>query len=219
MAETERRHNALFPDEQISIVQYQAKTGAPQSAIYNSHGLRVRGISNLHRSGVPIELISKMVAGHASIIMTLYYTVYEPWHIHDMLTKAAVETQARVAREFMEAFRSFSIDEARNSSATVDDDTVRYAKEKSDPALYCNVDIGFCLEDGRRCDEGGPPIRRSKGQSGDKTKHSAVPGGDRNCVMCRFFVSGPPWIRQLSMHSTSLLEKIAHLHRQETEIK
>ncbi|NTG08833.1 VPA1269 family protein [Rhizobium rhizogenes] len=219
MAETERRHNALFPDEQISIVKFQAKTGAPQSAIYKSHGLRVRGISNLHRSGVPIELISKMVAGHASIIMTLYYTVYEPWHIHDMLTKAAVETQARSAREFMEAFRTFAIEEMRARSATISDETLIYAEKKADPALFCNVDYGFCLEDGRRCDEGGPAIRKSKGKSGDKTVYGPVPGGGRNCVMCRFFVSGPPWLNQLAFHSTSLLEKIAYLRQHEREIQ
>ncbi|RVN37946.1 VPA1269 family protein [Sinorhizobium meliloti] len=219
MAEVERRYNDAHPDTKITIVGRQKKTGQPQSAFYKSHGLRVRGLSNLHKSGIPIDLLSKMIAGHASILMTLYYIKYEPQIIHEMLTKAAFETQSREAREFIQSFQSWSIDEARSRSVAAYPEAITGAWEKEDQAQFCNVDIGMCPNDGTRCNEGGPILRKSKGKSGDKSVYGPVPGGRRNCVMCRFFVSGPPWLVPLELYQNSLLEKISRLYRREHEIQ
>lgn len=219
MAEVERRFNEANPTRKITIVASQKKTGQPQSSLYKSHGLRVRGLSNLYQSGVPIELLSKLVAGHASILMTLYYIKYEPHKVHDMLTKAAFETQSRAAREFIESFQTWSIEEARARSVAADPSAIQNALQKEDQAQFCNVEIGMCPNDGTRCMEGGPPTRKSTGKSGDKSTYGPVPGGRRNCVLCRFFVSGPPWLVPLEIFQNALLEKIAHRYRQVNRIQ
>src|SRR5690606_9562085 len=78
MLETERRWNEMNPDRPIKIVKRQRDTGQPYGALYNLHGLRVTGLTRLFMSGVPIEILSKLVAGHAGLIMTLYYLKFKP---------------------------------------------------------------------------------------------------------------------------------------------
>ncbi|MGO7400361.1 VPA1269 family protein [Rhizobium ruizarguesonis] len=219
MMEVERVWNEVNPDDQVTIiVKYNEKTGQPQKSIYTPHGMRVRGITNLYRAGIPIDILSEMVAGHASIIMTLYYVLYDASTIHNILEKAAVETQSIAVREFMNDFRNMKIEEARLKTTFTEHTSLEEAVATADRVQFCNSDIGVCPFDGTRCNDGGPLLRKEnvKGAT-SKNVYGAVPGGPRNCIMCRHLISGPPFIIPLELFGSSLLAKRKRLAVQQAD--
>ncbi|WAJ28904.1 VPA1269 family protein [Antarcticirhabdus aurantiaca] len=92
MAELERRHNIENPDDPLSIVNRPEKypNGQPHGAVFKPHGMRVAGITALAEAGVPITIISKFVAGHDTILMTLYYYHLRPELIHQLIAEVLI---------------------------------------------------------------------------------------------------------------------------------
>ncbi|MBY5635908.1 hypothetical protein HFO39_14135 [Rhizobium leguminosarum] len=214
MAEVERRWNIDHPNNQIIVIDKRDHNGQPLRSIYSPHGMRVRGITNLHRAGIPIDVLSQMIAGHASIIMTLYYVEYDPATIHSLLQKAVSETQSTLARGFVDDLRNMKVAEARRKTTFIDDTSLNEAIGSLDKIQYCSVDIGVCPFDGTRCHDGGPLLRRDgrKHLRGNpKHVYGPVPGGARNCILCRHLISGPPFILPLELYGSLLLSKRSRL--------
>jgi len=216
MAEVQRRWNVENPDDQITIIRYQEKTGQPHGSIYNIHGMRVRGLSDLRRGGMPIDVLSKFVAGHASLMMTLYYLEFEPASINSMLTKASVEAKAQEIDDFISDFKKMNYEEARRRSVSVHPGAIGAAVDSPSKIEFCNVDLGLCPFDGARCYDGGALLRSDNRSNGAFNTYGDV--GPRNCIMCRHFVTGPPWIPQLELFGAKLCAKRQHFARKENEI-
>ncbi|MGO6943694.1 VPA1269 family protein [Rhizobium johnstonii] len=216
MVEVERRWNLENPADQISIVRYQETTRQPQGSIYNLHGMRVRGLSDLRRGGMPLDLLSKFVAGHASLMMTLYYMEFDPAFINDQLSQAAVSARAKEIDDFIVGFKKMSYDQARQKSVAINNNAIAAATESPSKIEFVNVDIGLCPFDGTRCSDGGAELRADNRRTGTFGVFGAV--APRNCIMCRHFVSGPPWIPQLELFGTKLCAQRQDLARQENEI-
>ena len=96
MQEAEKRLQEQGEEIQI-ITKINEQTGQPERAIYSPHGLRVAGLTAMAENGVPIEVLSKIIAGHASILMTLHYIVYSDRKVTEVLNGARkkIETQAK----------------------------------------------------------------------------------------------------------------------------
>jgi hypothetical protein len=76
------------------------------------------------------------------------------------------------------------------------------------------MDIGICPNGGTLCHIGGEQTRKQADRNGvDKSKHGPVPGGTRNCVRCRFLVTGLPFLLPLCAHLTAILAKVDGLSR------
>ncbi|AXV16583.1 hypothetical protein CYG48_13330 [Neorhizobium sp. SOG26] len=205
MAEVEQRWNERNPDEQIEIVKRQKKTGQPYAPRFNMHGLRVRGVTRLDRGGMTLRQISS-VTGHASLMMAAYYVARDPRHINDRIQEA--QRNADAAEDVARDFKRLSFQQLVERTVSLDQDALFRAHQETTAAEVCDVQIGICPWDGQRCFDGGPLIRSSKLKDGkDKSKYGEVPGGRRNCIMCRHFVSGPPWNVQLQAYGCKLLAK------------
>jgi hypothetical protein len=216
MVEVERRWNLENPADQISIIRFQETTRQPQGSIYNIHGMRVRGLSDLRRGGMPLDLLSKFVAGHASLMMTLYYMEFDPAFINEQLSQAAVSARAKEVDDFIVDFKKMSYDQARQKSVALNDNAIAAAVESPSKIEFVNVDIGLCPWDGTRCEDGGEELRADNRKKGTYGVHGGVT--PRNCIMCRHFVSGPPWIPQLELFGSKLCAQREDLGRQEGEI-
>lgn len=219
MLETERRWNQRNPDKQISIVKCQPKTGQPHSALYNLHGLRVAGLTRLFMSGVPLEILSKLVAGHAGLVMTLYYLKFKPADIHRHL-EAASKNAGALSDAFIESFRSWSFDDAKRKAVSLHEGAIQTAVEQ-EPAhklMYSDVTIGMCPFAGNRCNDGGEAIPGSKNNKG-QYRYGAVEGGSKNCIMCRHFITGPAYMLQLWLFGTTLLDRFDLSSRQIGELE
>ncbi|WP_165511966.1 VPA1269 family protein [Rhizobium leguminosarum] len=213
LREAERRWRNLYPDIPMELVRRDPN--GSYRPLYGMHGLRVRGITNLHRSGMPLEVISKFVAGHATLMMTSYYLKITAAEIQNMLENAA--ENSRNARDLIESFKTMKLDEARRRAVSLDPTAISEAVASKSKLEFCNVDYGFCPWDATRCDDGGPVLREDS-QNPSKAVYGPVPGGRNNCIMCRHFVSGPPFLVQLQAVGIKLCERREHLAHQEARI-
>lgn len=74
--------------------QYKLKLVAPRyqnkntnMCYFSIHSLRASGITNLIAAGVPIEIVSEVIAMHSSLLMTLYYSKAHLSTTKDVLDK------------------------------------------------------------------------------------------------------------------------------------
>ncbi|WP_457659696.1 VPA1269 family protein [Sinorhizobium medicae] len=216
MAEAQRRWNKREPFNQINIVKFQGNTRQPYGCIYNLHGLRVRGLTDLYRARVPLEILSKLVAGHATFMMTLAYVKFDPDKVHQMLDAAAIETTAQHQRELIDGLKTWNYEQARKRTVALEDAAIEEAVLSPSKLEYCNVDIGICPFDCTRCWDGGPIVRQSNNKKGP-AKHTYASLPARSCVICRHFVTGPEWMNQLEWYGSKLCEQRRHLALLEQE--
>lgn len=213
LAELERRLLADDPEFPIRIIT-KWDSDSPKAAIFTIHGMRAANLTSLYMAGVPIEILSKVVAGHASILMTLKYTKFEPVHVNEILTKARMQAVAAARDEFPDLLKSASLEQAMEMTSRLAEDGVRQLKGPyEEPGLWSRFDIGICPNGATLCNQGGPVVVQRKDKGRDRSKHSRVPGGDRNCVRCRFFVTGLPFLIPLWSHANAIFAKIDRVSR------
>jgi len=173
------------------------------------HTLRVTGITALIDAGVPAHIVSEFVAGHASVIMTLYYHNHGPSSVRSILN-AAYE---RIESEDFDIYGLSSLYE-RDPLSVHDYFVTKEGVSPSNTAfntLRTNSGVatvshsGICP--GANCDEGGPIVDE---------KATPVPGGMGNCGQCRFWITGPAFLVGQVMEANSLMY---HIKNKAAEIK
>ncbi|MCX7205649.1 MAG: integrase family protein [Proteobacteria bacterium] len=179
-----------------------------QRTAFPLHALRVSLISYFILDlKLPIAVVSKMIAGHAIIIMTLYYTKFGKSYLREVLSEAEkneLEAEQANHRRFLQ---NASFEQVSQRFAYVSEDAVRTAvANKGAMASFVFDDKGICPNGATLCDVGGEKL------TGRKTEqlHSPVPGfpEERNCVCCRFFLTGPAFLPGLIAHFNTVSEKI-----------
>ncbi|HDS1574813.1 TPA: hypothetical protein QEL19_001252 [Stenotrophomonas maltophilia] len=167
-------------------------------AIHDLHSLRVSGITSLYLKGVPVEIISKYIAGHASIAMTLHYEASDPREIRRRLHAYQHRSESNSgrddARQLMERLESgeslspellkevFGQDAftrllMSNDFLTESQVGIEAAKHVSGSWVWYGD--GICP--GAKCSEGdelGGPVK----------------GGARSCGNCKFFLTGTAFL-------------------------
>ena len=214
LLEIEKRWNQQHSANQVTLVDIHPKSNQPYRPRYNIHGLRVRGLTDLRRGGMPLDLLSKFIAGHASLLMTIYYTEPHASEVADAVESAATRSLAQ--RDFIDDLRRWEIDEARKNTVSLSPNAVRNAIESESQMQFINVAIGVCPFDGSRCSDGGAVSRKDEGDGTSKTVYEPVE--PRNCVMCRHFISGPPWLNELTEYGTKLCARRRDLAREEARL-
>jgi hypothetical protein len=66
------------------------------------------------------------------------------------------------------------------------------------------MDIGICPNGGTLCHIGGDPIVKKRDVQGERNRFKETPGHDRNCVRCRFLISGLPFLIPLWGHANAI---------------
>jgi hypothetical protein len=176
------------------IVLVERVSAKQLTPVFDLHSLRVTMITAMSESGVPIEVLMKVV-GHATIIMTLYYNKISPERISEQL-KAG---QERILASEQQNWQRWMVGRAREELAAAVAHTNPAALDvlgATSPTSWIVRDHGICPVGASRCHEGGPPVIDTSAYR----KYAPVAGGAGNCVGCRFFVSGPPFLFGLQAH-------------------
>lgn len=189
--------------EDVEIITDREENGVPKASIFTPHGLRVTGLTAFVENGVPIDILSKIVAGHASILMTLYYIKHTPAHVSEILTSAQKQIEDNQQIDFANWLKSSAWADAQKYSIFNDEQTAKGVFEQGVRALWESNQLGLCPNAGTLCNIGGELLRKA-GKNG-KDVYGEVPGGAGNCVRCRFFISGKPWLIPLWLHGNKLL--------------
>ncbi|WP_416358095.1 VPA1269 family protein [Aureimonas phyllosphaerae] len=215
MAELERRHNLDHPDDTIVIVKRvnDLPSGQPYGSVFKPHSMRVAGITALAEAGVPITVISKFLAGHETILMTLYYYHLRPDLIHQLCAQAAENMKNGVAALLLQRLRSLDPSPSLGGLVAIDTTVVADLSlaSRERRMLISDVEIGLCPWQGTRCHDGGPCVKKQTKAGRDASTHAQVEGGANNCLLCRHFVTGPAWALPLAVHGTNLGRKVARL--------
>lgn len=184
----------------LFIDKRHAKTGNPLLAAYDLHTLRVSLITALAtEGGVPISILSRCIAGHASILMTLYYIKLGVPQITETLAEAQKKIGLAEQRNFVRFLQSAEHKTLASLVASNDASGVA-ALEENNPGSWVVGDKGICPVGGALCSKGGPKLT-SNAQLAD---YAPTPGGSRNCVRCRFFVTGPAFLGGLVAHFNAI---------------
>lgn len=187
-ASNEAEKNLKFVHEDSHITTY-----------YPLHSLRVSLITAFSlEGGVPMPVLSKCIAGHARLVMTLYYAKMGISYVTDTMKKA----DAEILKQDREAFARFIKDanyKQLQNEATVND-TVAYEAVLNAQQTKASIivsDIGICPKGCFGCDTGGIYVNDDT----DKVTYGVVQGYPaHNCVRCRWFISGPAFLPGLVNH-------------------
>jgi hypothetical protein len=174
--------------------------------------LRVSGLTAFAEAGVPIEILSKLVAGHASILMTIYYLKYTSSHVTDLLDEARLRIEANASKEFVRHLREMNFQQASKLAVANESYTLeKVAEGKIQTELFHDTGLGICPFAGSRCGDG---IDLGNGRT------EAVPGGAKNCLRCRHFITGEPWLVPLVLHQQKLSadsQSLSQKHNDDSE--
>ncbi|MBV5285935.1 MAG: hypothetical protein JZU45_07620 [Methyloversatilis discipulorum] len=198
-AETERRINSQAKGEG-QRVQLVAKEDGKARALHDIHTLRVSGITDLLDRGVPLNIVSEYVAGHATYIMTLWYDKPTPGQMRQVLKNA--EATAGRSNAAIPKFTEAEAHEMRDYLVTNSSYKGMYTgfDAMTDNAGLLQFRLGGICP-GTRCEEGG---LTSNGRI------APVPVGDRgpSCPQCRFWLTGPAFLLGQCIEGNQLILKI-----------
>ncbi len=196
------------------------QTGTRKSSattLFPLHSLRVSLITALALEGqVPFPVLQKLV-GHARLMMTLYYTKPGATYIRDVLLGAAERLEAIKEQSIQNFLQDTEYAELLQKSICNNVPSLAAAIPQHpaarNPTGWMPMHHGLCIVGGNTseaeenrsvggCYNGGPINTESHATA--NPKHDPVPGGSRNCVRCRWFVTEPHHLPALAAHFNTL---------------
>lgn len=165
--------------------------------IIDLHSLRVTGITVLIENGVPLEVV-RLLVGHATIAMTCYYHVLESRKVHEDLMRALAartptieKLQAMTDTEYRDWSSRFAFNRSKEPALALG--LVKSSLKNRTPGWDMKYH-GLCA--GGDCRYGGCP---------DKVDGPPTPlWRSEACSLCRFRVTGAPWLVGLVHHVNEL---------------
>jgi hypothetical protein len=193
------------------------------------HSLRVSLLTCYAMEGqVPMPALSKLLAGHSRLLMTLYYTKPTPAMMTMALDSATVRVEAAQGESLRTFLRDADMRQIRGKVAYRDQASLEAALANRNPVGWEHRHVGICLVGGNtaKSDEmgsvggcwNGGEFMYSRGHGGDM--YGAVPNGPENCTRCRWLATDARYLDALRAHfnnqsyKASLAANLAVEHEQ-----
>ena len=169
------------------------------STYYPLHALRVSLITAYAlEGGVPMAILSKCIAGHARLIMTLYYTKAGITYCTEIMDAATRRLMVNEQENYARWLKDKTYEQMAASAAFNDPAAIRAVIQvMQHGASLVKDDKGFCPKGGWGCDSGGVYVNEDT----KRITYGEVPGyPQKNCPRCRWFLTGPAFIDGLNNH-------------------
>lgn len=159
---------------------------------YTPHSLRVSIITAFIADGdAQVHLISKLV-GHATLVMTIYYTVLNNEQMRRPLAEIEKKAAYAATERCSEALRAGGLDAVKSHLIATDGN--RSLLESSPPKSACVVfDWGICCLSAAGCHDGGEIIVQRQEEAFYKPVEAGYLG-QKNCTRCRHLITGVPFL-------------------------
>ena len=179
---------------------------------------------------VPLVVLSKLVAGHSRLIMTLYYTKPGVVRMTETLNAASEQLDRTAAAGLQRFLLEASYEKLQERAICNDVESVlfkiRLDTKDRNPAGWMPRHHGLCLVGGNTsptevnssaggCYNGGELIQHHTYTV--SSVNMPVPGGPGNCVRCRWFVTEPHYLDSLRSHFNNVSYRTAEAARRAKE--
>ena len=174
------------------------------------HSLRVSLITSyIIDAKLPIPVVSKLLAGHSRIIMTVYYTKLTPIVMNDKMTEAECLLDSKSQDNLRLFLKDAEMRKIQCKTAYQNDQAIEVALVNRNPLGWENRHHGLCLAGGNTvrsnecksvagCWNGGVLLKDSVHPS--NRIYDSVPHGLENCVRCRWFITDARYLPALCAH-------------------
>lgn len=175
-------------------------TGRNNTTFYPLHALRVSLITAYAlEGGVPLQILSKCIAGHSRLVMTLYYTKAGIAYCTDVMEEATKRLLEKEQDNMVHWLKDKTFEQLEARGAYHDPAAIGAVMQAMEAggASLARDDKGMCSKGGWGCDTGGVYVNEDTG----RTTYGEVPGyPQKNCSRCRWFFTGPAFIDGLQNH-------------------
>ncbi|HHF3408722.1 TPA: integrase family protein [Vibrio alginolyticus] len=192
------------------VVDYpEGKSKGDMSAtLFPLHSLRVSLITAYTMdSQLPLPVISKLLAGHTRLLMTIYYNKITPSVMAEKMDEAHGELDEKSKQSVRNFLKDASMEQIQCKMVYHNDDSIQAALVNRNPIGWEERSCGMCLVGGNTvksneastlggCWNGGELIRDAK--SATHRIYSSVPHGPENCSRCRWFITEARYLPALN---------------------
>ncbi|PKH05198.1 VPA1269 family protein [Moritella sp. Urea-trap-13] len=173
------------------------------------HSLRVSLITcYIMDAKLPLAVVSKLLAGHSRILMTVYYTKLTPAVMKEKMTAADKLLDDKSQESVRTFLKDAEMRQIECKMAYNDGQAIEVALVNRNPIGWENRHHGLCLAGGNtvRSDEtatvagcwNGGEFIAARGSA--SSVYGSVPHGSENCVRCRWFITEARYLPALNAH-------------------
>lgn len=173
------------------------------------HSLRVSLITSyIMDAKLPIPVVSKLLAGHTRMIMTIYYTKITPAIMKEKMSEADKLLNNNSQESVHLFLKDAEINQIKCKMAYNDTQAIEMALVNRNPLGWENRHHGLCLAGGNtvHSDESGALAGCWNGgkllvpRQNTNNQYASVPHGLENCVRCRWFITDARYLPALNAH-------------------
>ena len=212
--------NTLDNGERLKlVVDYPEDTakGAMCTTLFPLHSLRVSLITAYTMdTQLPLPVISKLLAGHTRLLMTIYYNKITPSVMAEKMDEAHGELDAKSKQSVRNFLKDASMEQIQCKMVYHSDDSIQAALVNRNPIGWEERSCGVCLVGGNTvksdevstlggCWNGGELIRDAK--TAANRVYASVPHGPENCPRCRWFITEARYLPALNAQFNQLSYK------------
>ena len=211
---------------------YAGNETSKVSTEYPLHSLRVSLITCYTMdTDLPLPVISKLLAGHTRLLMTIYYNKITP----SVMAEKMKEANAALIEKGEASLKNFLVDAEMNQielRAAYHSDThnsIEAVLANRNPIGWEERATGLCLVGGNtvRSDElstvggcwNGGPIIKDSAEYSKMRVYAPVPHGPENCPRCRWFITDASYLPALNSHFNQISYKAHQAAKLATELE
>ena len=201
------RGQTLSDGSRLRFVKDYGENDAPGvSTEFPLHSLRVSLLTCFAIEGqVPMPALSKLLAGHSRLIMTLYYTKPTPAMMTQALNAATLKVEAAQGESLRAFLRDADMRQIKGKVAFREESSLEAVLANRNPVGWEHRHVGICLVGGNAaksnemgtiggCWNGGEFIG-TRGTGG--SVYGPVPNGPENCTRCRWLATDARYLDAL----------------------
>ena len=198
-----------YPD---GTKDYQKK-----ATLFPLHSLRVSLITAYTMdTQLPLPVISKLLAGHTRLLMTIYYNKITPSVMAEKMDEAHAALDTKSKQSVRNFLKDASMEQIQCKMVYHKEDSVQAALVNRNPIGWEERATGICLVGGNTvksdevstlggCWNGGELIRDARAVK--NRIYDSVPHGPENCIRCRWFITEARYLPALNAHFNQLSYK------------
>lgn len=201
------------------VVDYpQGKSAAGKiSTLFPLHSLRVSLITAYTMdTQLPLPVISKLLAGHTRLLMTIYYNKITPSAMAEKMDEADAQLEDKSKQSVRNFLKDASMEQIQCKMVYHKEDSIQAALVNRNPIGWEERATGICLVGGNTvksdevstlggCWNGGELIRDAS--SAQNRIYDSVPHGPENCIRCRWFITEARYLPALNAQFNQLSYK------------